>query len=219
MLIRALIVFLAVLNLGVAACWTFRTPAPPPVPEPLPLGVARLQLVDEQPAAAAAATATGTAGPPAGAAVRCFSFGPFDSDAAAPARATLAPQVARIVPRRQEEGEAQAWRVYLPPFGDADEVQAAARALAEAGVSDMFVVRDGIEAHSIALGRYGSETAARRRVAALADKGFDARLAPIGSGPARAWFDVEAGPDFDPVQAQAATGAPGHEAIECQPAP
>ncbi|MCF7221392.1 hypothetical protein [Marilutibacter chinensis] len=222
MLIRALIVFLAVLNLGVAAWWTFRADPMPPTPEPVPLGVARLQLVSEQPPPAVddrEASGNDVAAPEPVEAVRCFSFGPFDTDAAALARTALAPMVVRIVPRQQEEGETQAWRVYLPPFADADDVQAAARALSEAGISDMFVVRNGIEAHSIALGRYGSETAAQRRVAALAEKGFNARLAPIGSGPARVWFDVDAGPDFDPARAQTAAGASGHEQIECLPTP
>lgn len=213
MLIRALIVFLAILNLGVAAWWAFRPEPPAPVPEQLPLGVARLQLTSEaEPSQATAASApaaidVGTA--------RCFSFGPFDNDKAAIARTALAPMVERIVPRRQEAGEVRGWRVYLPPFEDAGAVQAAARALSEAGVSDMFVVRDGVEANSIALGRYGSEDAARRRAAALADSGFVARVAPIGSGPARTWFDVEAGAGFDPDRARAAIAAPGHEAIEC----
>ncbi|AWV06335.1 hypothetical protein [Marilutibacter maris] len=215
MLIRALIVFLAVLNLGVAAWWTFRDPSPAAAPVPPPLGVARLQLASEAPAPepqtppdAAAATVA-----------RCFSFGPFENDAAALARTALEPLVTRIVPRKQEEGEPQAWRVYLPPFADAEAVQAAARALSEAGVSDMFVVRDGIEAQSIALGRYGSQTAAQRRVEALAGKGFSARMAPIGRGAAKVWFDVDAGADFDPEQAQAAAGAPGHEEIDCAPVP
>lgn len=48
MLVRALIVLLTALNLGVAAWWIARpAPPPPPAEETLPLGVARLQLADE----------------------------------------------------------------------------------------------------------------------------------------------------------------------------
>lgn len=57
MLVRALIVLLTVLNLGVAAWWIARPEPPPPAEEKLPLGVARLQLVDEGKRAAAPAAA------------------------------------------------------------------------------------------------------------------------------------------------------------------
>ncbi|MFK3647204.1 SPOR domain-containing protein [Lysobacter enzymogenes] len=59
MLVRALIVLLTALNLGVAAWWIARPAPPPPAEETLPLGVARLQLADEgrrgEPAAPAGA--------------------------------------------------------------------------------------------------------------------------------------------------------------------
>jgi hypothetical protein len=41
MLVRALIVLLAVLNLGAAAWWIARDPLPPPAPVQMPTGVAR----------------------------------------------------------------------------------------------------------------------------------------------------------------------------------
>lgn len=47
MLVRALVVLLLVLNVGVAAWWTLRAPPPPPAAVEPPLGVARLQLVSE----------------------------------------------------------------------------------------------------------------------------------------------------------------------------
>ncbi|MEH6420760.1 hypothetical protein [Pseudomonas sp. CGJS7] len=47
MLVRALIVLLIVLNLGVAAWWIARPAPPPPVEQAPPLGVARLKLVEE----------------------------------------------------------------------------------------------------------------------------------------------------------------------------
>ncbi|MEI2431471.1 SPOR domain-containing protein [Lysobacter yananisis] len=64
MLIRALIVLLAALNIGVAAWWIARPAPPAPVAETLPPGVARLRLVDEgkRVAAAKPALAAGAAG-------------------------------------------------------------------------------------------------------------------------------------------------------------
>lgn len=58
MLVRALIVLLTALNLGVAAWWIARPAPPPPAEETLPLGVARLQLADEGRRGAAVATAS-----------------------------------------------------------------------------------------------------------------------------------------------------------------
>ena len=47
MLVRALVVLLLVLNVGVAAWWTLRTPPAPPSAVETPLGVAKLRLVRE----------------------------------------------------------------------------------------------------------------------------------------------------------------------------
>lgn len=55
MLVRALIVLLTALNLGVAAWWIARPEPPPPAEETLPPGVMRLQLLDEGKRAAAPA--------------------------------------------------------------------------------------------------------------------------------------------------------------------
>ncbi|WP_440985458.1 SPOR domain-containing protein [Xanthomonas sontii] len=62
MLVRALLVVLTILNLGVAVWWAMQPPTPPAVPMPaVPAGVATLQLVNEAPAPAAAPTAPAAA--------------------------------------------------------------------------------------------------------------------------------------------------------------
>ena len=61
MLIRALIVLLVVLNLGVAAWWLTRSAAPPVAMVAEPEGIARLQLLSEAMPTASPATATATA--------------------------------------------------------------------------------------------------------------------------------------------------------------
>jgi hypothetical protein len=70
MLVRALIVLLIALNLGVAAWWIARPAPPAPPREQLPLGVAWLRMVDEprstaKPQAVAPAKATAAAAPTA----------------------------------------------------------------------------------------------------------------------------------------------------------
>ena len=117
MLIRALIVLLVVLNLGVAAWWLTRPAAPPVAMVAEPEGIARLQLLSEAMPTASPATATATAvvagaaveaapveqaaveqapveqvpGPVAATAIappaQCFSLGPFADQASATAAA------------------------------------------------------------------------------------------------------------------------------------
>lgn len=155
MLIRSLIVLLVVLNLGVAAWWVLHdTPAQTPVLQPA--GVPRLQLREEAtpvrdvPAPAPRSQALATAQRPA------------------PTTACTG-----------EEAGAAGWRVYLPSQSSLEAADDAAGRIAAAGFSDYLVLREGSEANSIALGRYGTREAAQRRLAALQAAGFAARCARI----------------------------------------
>jgi hypothetical protein len=235
MLVRALIVLLLVLNAGVASWWIARDPAPAPAPaEPTP-GVARLQLVGEATSAAAtaqtpAAASIATATPPpavvattapglttAPAAQHCFSFGPFASkQAAQTASAKLQPLVQKVTAREQGAiGPVRAWRVLLPPLGSLKEAQATAQRIDAAGFSDYLVVREGAEANSIALGRYGSEGGARKHMQALVAAGFAAHVEPVGTGSINTWLEVIADEAFDPRGAQATIAAAQHRPLDC----
>lgn len=225
MWIRALIVLLLVLNVGVAAWWATRAPAPPAPPADATLGVARLQLAGEPgaapraavPSPAAPASTASTADAPAGAptaivapepAPACYRYGPFaDAAAAAAARARLQPlaQRARVV-EEAAAGSGSGWRVLVPPLGSLQDAQAMVQRLAQAGFDDFLIVRDGDEANAIALGRYGREDAARRRAQALVDAGFPARAEPLGATATSHWLDIAAGPAFDAARARAAAG-------------
>lgn len=159
MLVRSLIVLLVVLNLGVAAWWLLHaTPAEAPLLQSA--GVPRLQLREE----VAPRRAPAAARQPAAAAV------PPATAAAAPATTTAC---------IGEDAGAAGWRVYLPPQESAAGAQAAAKRIADAGFSDYLVVREGSEANSVALGRYGTREAAQRRSAALQAAGFATRCARI----------------------------------------
>ena len=87
--------------------------------------------------------------------------------------------------------------------------RAAAQAMAErivsAGFKDYYIVPDGDEANSIALGRYGNEEAAQRRQADLQAAGFPAQAEALGGG-AR-WIQVAATPAFDVAHVQPAIAA------------
>lgn len=221
MLTRALIVLLLALNLGVALWWATRARPQDAEAAPPPSGVARLQLVAETAAAPAASPLGGVvaqrpaASPPATPS-QCVSFGPYlDAAAAALAQQRLQPLALRVIRREAFAGPARGWNVFLPPYPSTAEVEAVAQRVAAAGFADHFVVREGRQANSLALGRYASEASARRRAATLVAAGFPAQAEPIGSAPARYWLDVVAASDFDPARAQALAAATGHRALDC----
>lgn len=146
MLVRALLVVLTILNLGVAVWWAMQPPTSPSVPMPaVPAGVATLQLVNEAPAAAAAPTP-----PPAApvaaqdSAVAADAAGSAPASASAPATTTTAaPATEPALPAAPAPAptEAQAEPAAKPaadtavclslgPYADRDAAQAAVAALA-----------------------------------------------------------------------------------------
>jgi hypothetical protein len=146
MLVRALIVLLLVLNVGVAAWWIARPAPPPPAEEKLPMGVARLQIVGEdrliQRSATAAtadpaapATQTAAAPPVANAAAHSA---PAPSAATAPApgaakpttpatppAAAIAATTPPASPLPAPEPAAKAQCFSVGPFADAAAADAA----------------------------------------------------------------------------------------------
>ena len=214
MFARALIVLLAVANLGVALWWALQpAPARVAVPAADP-GVPLLQLADAArppPARRAQAPA-----PDVAAAPRCFAFGPFaDAAAARRARAVLQPQAARLRLRADSDADATAWRVWLPPQADRAAADALAARIAAAGFDDWFVLRTGADRNAIALGRFGNAAAARTRAAALQAKGFPAEAEPILPAAAVRWLDVRGDPGFDPQALREAAGAERAEPRDC----
>lgn len=207
MLIRATIVLLAVLNLGVAAWWLWR-PAPVPPAVEQPPGVPRLVLLEEiVPAAAPPAATTPTRAPSRSAASAADAAGgdaagndAATDDAASAAAQPRAPGPAPATPDTTEDddgepaaplageprcedaegtGGTRGWRVYLPPAPDLATAEAIAARIAAAGFSDYLVLRDGANQNGIALGMFSTEAGAQRRSAALRGAGFEARCARI----------------------------------------
>lgn len=244
MFARALIVLLLVLNLGVAVWWLLRPePAAPGLPAH-PAGVPRLQLLREagvaasapatapQPAAASTATA---ATPPRAAApaegqteeptaestqepiapARCFSFGPYtDAAQATAARTKLPAGVLGARLRSEAARRGGSWNVLMSPQADRAAAQALAQRIDAAGFKDYYVIGEGASANGIALGRFGSEDAARRHQSALQAAGFQAQLqAPAGSG--ATWLDVDAGPSFDAEAVRTALAATRAQPRDC----
>ncbi len=228
MTLRASLVLLVVLNLGVALWWALRSDAPPAPAEEAPSGIARLQLLSERPERRTASLpaptdakagttlpetapdTTATTPPPAPTAPeRCFSAGPFpDTATLDAARVGLAPMASRLRSREIRENGGRGWRVYLPAAGDRTAADANAQRLRGAGFTDLVVVADGAEANSVALGRFSTEARARAHAEALQAAGFAAKAEALGETRSRYWLDLVAGPGFDANQARrAASGA------------
>lgn len=193
MLLRALLVMLVVLNAGVAAWWALR--APPQAFAPavdVPRGVPTLELVPGEGAAAPAAVPQPAA---------CYRYGPFRvARAFEAARTAIAREVLWTATARELATPPRGWRVVLPQATREQAVATAAR-IGAAGFSDYLVMpATGADANAIALGRYGSEAAARERVRTLAAAGFAAVAEPVGAREVL-WLDVAAGPGFDPQSA------------------
>ena len=226
MTMRALIVLLAVLNLGVAAWWLARPEAAPAatvegIPEDIPSGIARLQLVRERPdlqprpapaAIDTAAVPTETASTPE----RCLRLGPFaDAAALAAAQTALRPAALRLRTRDTREGGGRGWRVLLPPAADRAAADANATQLKAAGFTDLLVVADGGEANSVALGRFSSEARAQQHATALQAAGFAARAEPVGEVRITQWIELALAADADPVALRRVSGAAQSRGIDC----
>lgn len=201
MLLRAAIVFLLVLNIGIAAWWISGGNAMPgPVPASMPANMPGLRLVSEIPAprrvaapspAVVASTATVQVPAQAVAAEQCLRFGPFaDGPAREAARAALSAAGVAAVPKDTPARSGRGWKVHIPSFASREEAKAMGARIKAAGISDWYVMNDGGDANSIALGRYGSEEAARRREAELTAKGIPAQAEPLGDTTAQAWLDA-----------------------------
>ena len=164
MIIRAIIVLLVVLNLGVAAWWLLHD-APPQAVVAQPTGVPRLQLLDETlPGAGAASQAQAQA----------------QAEARSPAAAPARPAIAMPAGCQGPAEAGASWRVYLSDPGSPEAAQAMGERIGAAGFSDFLVMREG-EANSIALGLFSTLEGAQRRVESLQAKGFPARCARIAA--------------------------------------
>lgn len=205
MLLRATIVILVMLNLGAAAWWLLRpVVASATATQAVAADAPGLRLVGEPVAAITSAAAPAAPLPatpqvqaevatvPAGTTSElCLRFGPFaETTARDAARAALSAAGVSAVTRDLPSRSARGWKVAMPAMASREEAVALAERIKAAGISDLYVMNEGADANSVALGRFGSEEAARRREAELRDNGFAAQATPLGDTPAQAWLDA-----------------------------
>jgi hypothetical protein len=203
MLPRALLVLLAVMNLGVALWWATHSTAPAASPGvDLPAGVPELRLLSE------------AGGAPPAPAPRCHRFGPYGDPATLAAAREAAGAFGSPVDIVTLPGTApDTWRVAAPPPRDGDSAALATR-IAAAGFDDYMLVAEGAEAGSVALGRFGTPEAAARRAQALRDAGFDAQVHPVGGN--SDWLHVSLPPGMPVADARALLQALQAGPVPCE---
>lgn len=193
---RACAVLLLSMNLGVAAWWTWHPTAnvlPAPATDP---GVAALVMLSEseaplpvrdpEPGANAASQYS-----------QCLSLGPFTTPAdLRKAMNLLTPQVGRIQFREVAAVAVRGYRVYLPAAGNRAQALATARALAEHGINDYYVVTAGDQQDTISLGIFRDLVNARARHDAIAALGYEPTIDARTEQQPQWWVDIAAAPEM-----------------------
>lgn len=234
MLIRALIVVLAILNVGVALWW-WQQPAPVDAPVPAmspPDGVPVLQLwsevaalapatepgqsPDSTPAAAAAAAPSAeAAAAPVAAAPVCASLGVFADRAALDAAVVAAGKALAQSRPRQLPASPETFRVMLPPAASREAAQAAVQRIVAAGFTDYFIIAQGELAHAVALGQFRNRDGAQRRLDELKAAGFAATLVPSQVGDPGWWLDVRLAEGHSAATVRTLVGAERVQSLQC----
>ena len=228
MLIRALLIVLLVLNVGVALWWALGSAPVADAPAALPSGVALLQLA---PASSEAIASDAPQPVPTSRMQQCASFGGFPAvNAAEDAGRRLQSGALRVdevqtgvdpvtvvatAVRQAPVGSPRSWRVLLPPLADADKTRAVAEQIAATGFSDYYVIRDGADANAIALGVFRNETSARDRAATLVKAGFAAVVQPVGAGPLEHWLDIATDGPFEAERLRAQLDVRRTQPLDC----
>ena len=223
---RALILLLVVLNLGVAAWWAWH-PAGRVVEAPDPAsGIARLQLLNERgdvPTPAAPGTSARPESPSvaatAAAPATCVRIGPFaDATAAGVAVTALQPLATGLRARERTVGSGRGWNVGIAPQADRAAAEAMASRLRAAGFTDLAIIGEGTGANGIALGRFSSEERARKHESDLKAAGFAAVATPVGEARVEHWVEGRLRADATVADARRRAGDVPLQASEC-PAP
>ena len=199
-MLRALLLLLACMNLGVAAWWLGHEPPPTatvPATEP---GIPALRLLAEVERRPPGEAAAELAEPPVplSADAQCLSLGPFESPAELrQAMDRLLPRVERIQFREEPGVALRGYRVYLPPTASRAEALDVARALSARGVSDYYVVTAGPEQNTVSLGLFRDLDNATQRRDDVAALGYAPVVEPRTESVSQWWIDLAAAPGLD----------------------
>ena len=220
------ILFLILLLANVVAFFLFRgtTQAPQAqyVPQPLPaakplrllseLSPDQLKALAQSSAAAqtqintpapapvtpAASTATATATPVAP--VMCASYGPFPGeDAVRTGRERLQKDGAQVTQRLLPGKVRLGYWVYLPPFQNRKQAEAAEKLLKKRGIQDLYIVADEAKRNAISLGVYSQRSGAVERRKQMRKLGYHPVLADRFRDTPNYWLDAQGTADQLPA--------------------
>jgi len=199
MVLRALILLLLCMNLGVAIWWAAHRDAPAPAPATTDPGVSSLTLLSEAERLPVADAAELSVAPePLTPESMCLSLGPFSTPAdLRRAMNALMPQVERIQYREVAAVALRGYRVFLPAAGSRAQALETARALSARGISDYYVVTAGDDENTVSLGIFRELDNATQRREAVAALGYSPVIEPRTEQVPQWWIDLAAAPDFD----------------------
>jgi len=112
--------------------------------------------------------------------IQCYTLGPFkDEIRLKQASKHLAEQVLSIDVRKREESQRHRYWVYLPVMPSRVSAIEKSKQLAQAKISDYYIVRSGDKKNAISLGHYKEKQHADRRVSRLKKQGFGTEMEVI----------------------------------------
>ncbi len=121
---------------------------------------------------------------------RCYTLGPFRSqDTAALARAALEDLNLEPGERVRNEREQYGYQVYIPPFDDRDAAIEAARALADKGITEYYIMNEERLRNAVSLGLFRNKQHADRQLAELRKKDIFAEVLPRYRDRKLYWLD------------------------------
>ncbi|MCC7410310.1 MAG: SPOR domain-containing protein [Gammaproteobacteria bacterium] len=187
-----------------------QTPAVAQAGEP-----AAAAAVEEPASAPAGATSGNLAG--GGPFALCMRYGPLRDGAQADTLGRWLGQRDVAWVKRAEDGETRKffW-VYLEPSASADQAESRLTDLKRRGVTDYMLIRRGGLANAISLGLFSSQESVNRRLAELADRGYQPVVVPRYETTKVWWLvtGVRGAADMTTLLAGAPVTTAGHE-IDC----
>lgn len=199
MFLRAVIVLLACMNVGVAIWWATHRSSPVKLLPATDPGVGSLVLLSESeprpfPESAELSVDPQATDPTAA----CMSIGPFASPAdLRRAMNSLLPRVERIQFREVESVALRGYRVYLPAAGSRELALQTARTLSGNGITDYYVVTAGEQQNTISLGIFKELENAKKRHDVVAALGFNPTIETRTEQAPQWWIDLAASAGFN----------------------
>lgn len=126
----------------------------------------------------------------------CATLGPIDTAERAEAlHAHIAPEVRQARLRQARGKDTKDYMILTPAAENIEEALALAKAIRQAGLEDVSVVRRGKNALRVSIGIYTGKTGADRHRDRGAALGFETEVVPRMRQTKSFWLDIDSGPD------------------------